>query len=243
MYNDIRKNENKGFSLVELIVVIAIMAVMTAVLAPSLLQYVEKSRAQKDDSAMGELVQVVKLALADQNVYDELLCYTATTNNSHYSKPGDEFRGKLCPCADVECDEKANETACAAPASGAAGHFRGVTITFESALNNNSQEFVLAQGIINKGLPSGATLYNGDAPVANAKLGTMSSKATNGTTELYNKVKAGIGEKISITSQTYRNSNYTIFIKMGSAIEAIAVHGEWDGTNLSKNDATGKTSA
>ena len=38
-FNDVRKNENKGFSLVELIVVIAIMAVMTSVLAPALLQY------------------------------------------------------------------------------------------------------------------------------------------------------------------------------------------------------------
>ena len=35
-FNDVRKNENKGFSLVELIVVIAIMAVMTSVLAPAL---------------------------------------------------------------------------------------------------------------------------------------------------------------------------------------------------------------
>ena len=38
--NNFMKNENKGFSLVELIVVIAIMAVMVAVLAPALLGYV-----------------------------------------------------------------------------------------------------------------------------------------------------------------------------------------------------------
>ena len=35
---------NKGFSLVELIVVIAIMAVLVGVLAPQLIKYVEKSR-------------------------------------------------------------------------------------------------------------------------------------------------------------------------------------------------------
>ena len=70
MNNEIRTNENKGFSLVELIVVIAIMAVMAAVLAPSLLGYVERSRAQKDDSAMGELTNSIKLALADQDVFD-----------------------------------------------------------------------------------------------------------------------------------------------------------------------------
>lgn len=38
----------KGFSLTELIVIIAVMAVLAAVLAPSLLQYTERSRAQKD---------------------------------------------------------------------------------------------------------------------------------------------------------------------------------------------------
>ena len=36
--------ENKGFSLVELMIVIAIMAVLTGVLAPQFIQYVEKSK-------------------------------------------------------------------------------------------------------------------------------------------------------------------------------------------------------
>ena len=35
---------NKGFSLVELIIVIAIMAVLVGVLAPQFLKYVEQSR-------------------------------------------------------------------------------------------------------------------------------------------------------------------------------------------------------
>ena len=39
---------NKGFSLVELIVVIAIMAVLVGVLAPTLIRNVEKSRESKD---------------------------------------------------------------------------------------------------------------------------------------------------------------------------------------------------
>ncbi len=38
---------NKGFSLVELIVVIAIMAVLVGVLAPTLIRNVEKSREVK----------------------------------------------------------------------------------------------------------------------------------------------------------------------------------------------------
>ena len=43
-----KQKNNKGFSLVELIVVIAIMAVLVGVLAPQLIKYVEKSREATD---------------------------------------------------------------------------------------------------------------------------------------------------------------------------------------------------
>ena len=66
------KNNNKGFSLVELIVVIAIMAVLVGVLAPTLLRYVEKSRQQKDESAVAEVINAVKLAMADEKVAAEI---------------------------------------------------------------------------------------------------------------------------------------------------------------------------
>ena len=74
------------FSLVELIVVIAIMAVMTSVLAPALLKYVEESRAQKDNSAMNEVTHAIKLALANEDVYDECLAYTFKDNYSAYAE-------------------------------------------------------------------------------------------------------------------------------------------------------------
>lgn len=43
-----KKMNNKGFSLVELIIVIAIMAVLIGVLAPQYMKYVERSRAATD---------------------------------------------------------------------------------------------------------------------------------------------------------------------------------------------------
>lgn len=62
------KMNNKGFSLVELIVVIAIMAVLIGVLAPQYLRYVEKARLQKDNSAIAEIANAIKIAMADETI-------------------------------------------------------------------------------------------------------------------------------------------------------------------------------
>jgi prepilin-type N-terminal cleavage/methylation domain-containing protein len=260
MNNEIRTNENKGFSLVELIVVIAIMAVMAAVLAPSLLGYVERSRAQKDDSAMGELTNSIKLALADQDVFDECLAYTAKNNFSCYVD-GAVAKGSL-PTAEI-VDGKATgyiktKTSVATGSTSdeqfryddsfrkldetqykLVGKMRGLTVTFDcvgAANNTNKATFDLAAGKVNTVLPSGVTAKT-------ATFGTMDSSgtaSTNGNTgKLYNRVRATVGDKIELSSQTYRNSSYTVFIKMGTtggnqavAQDAVEVYGQWNGTNL-----------
>ena len=51
-----RKMNNKGFSLVELIIVIAIMAVLVGVSAPAYLRYVEKSRKSADIQAIDSVM-------------------------------------------------------------------------------------------------------------------------------------------------------------------------------------------
>jgi type IV pilus assembly protein PilA len=61
---------NKGFSLIELIIVIAIMAVLMVILAPQLLKYVENSRITSDDQIMAEVRHAVEIALSDETVYD-----------------------------------------------------------------------------------------------------------------------------------------------------------------------------
>ena len=68
-----KKTNNKGFSLVELIVVVAIMAVLMVVLAPQYLRYVEKSRAQKDESAIAEVENAIKIAMADETINKAVL--------------------------------------------------------------------------------------------------------------------------------------------------------------------------
>ena len=67
-----KKRNNKGFSLVELIVVIAVMAVLVVVLAPAYLRYVEKSRVQKDASAFSEVVNAIKIVASEEEVYEEI---------------------------------------------------------------------------------------------------------------------------------------------------------------------------
>lgn len=67
-----KKMNNKGFSLVELIIVIAIMAVLMGVLAPQFLKYVESSRVQKDESAAAEVENAVKIACSVEEVYKTL---------------------------------------------------------------------------------------------------------------------------------------------------------------------------
>jgi len=62
------KKNNKGFSLIELVIVITIMVILTALLAPQLLRYVEQSRAAKDAVTMDETVRAIELALTNEIV-------------------------------------------------------------------------------------------------------------------------------------------------------------------------------
>jgi type IV pilus assembly protein PilA len=58
-------SKNRGFSLVELIIVIAIMAVLIGILAPMFIRYVETSRQQVDISAAGSISESVKTIAID----------------------------------------------------------------------------------------------------------------------------------------------------------------------------------
>lgn len=60
-----KETNNKGFSLVELIIVIAIMVILVAVLAPQYLRYVEKSRVSSDAQTVVEFINIMQTVASD----------------------------------------------------------------------------------------------------------------------------------------------------------------------------------
>lgn len=78
------QKDNKGFSLVELIVVVAIMAVLMGILVPTLVKNVEKSKKQKDASAIEEIRSTMVTTLADPTYSD--LEATITYNDEDNKK-------------------------------------------------------------------------------------------------------------------------------------------------------------
>lgn len=81
------KKNNKGFSLVELIIVIAIMAILAGAIAPALIRYIDKSRRSNDVTASKTIKTAIETALGNESVYEYL-----TTGSGDYSyviiKPG-----------------------------------------------------------------------------------------------------------------------------------------------------------
>ena len=59
---------NKGFSLVELIIVVAIMAILVGFLVPQLLRYIEKTNVSHDIQFADSIKKAVELAMTDPDV-------------------------------------------------------------------------------------------------------------------------------------------------------------------------------
>lgn len=77
-----KKMNNKGFSLVELIIVIAIMVVLIAVLAPQYLKYVEKSRVASDQTTIVEYINAMQVLASDPDVtLDSTKTYSLTNSS------------------------------------------------------------------------------------------------------------------------------------------------------------------
>lgn len=68
-----KKKNNKGFSLIELIIAIAILIILTGLLAPQFMKYIEKSRLAKDMQTLDTVYTSVQGAIADEDAYTALV--------------------------------------------------------------------------------------------------------------------------------------------------------------------------
>lgn len=114
------KKENmndKGFSLVELIIVIAIMAILIVVLAPQYLKYVERSRNSTDMQNVRTIMTAVETYAADPQATLAIGSsqFTFTVNSTSISSSGDNAANQAVidaglvtsfPSNDIKCVSK-----------------------------------------------------------------------------------------------------------------------------------------
>lgn len=65
MKRETKRRNNKGFSLVELIIVIAIMAILAGILAPQFIKYIKKSRVSTDIQNAQQIATAISAEYAD----------------------------------------------------------------------------------------------------------------------------------------------------------------------------------
>lgn len=94
------KKSNKGFSLVELIVVICIMAVLTGIIATAFVKYVGQSKETADQANLDELKKAANTVLADPTLEDfkaveEGSERTLTISNGKVAEGADKIGGNF----------------------------------------------------------------------------------------------------------------------------------------------------
>lgn len=85
--------KNKGFSLIELIVVVAIMAILVGALAPALIKYINKSRLSMDIDVGRKLATAISAAVTNEDVHDD-----AVEHSSPYAvndMDGNDFKEEV----------------------------------------------------------------------------------------------------------------------------------------------------
>lgn len=99
------KKNNKGFSLVELIIVIAIMAILAGALAPALIKYIAKSRRSTDIQNADSFRTAIQTALSNPDAADAV---SAAANPAGVTTVG-TISGYKIPSADIKTNKDSNK--------------------------------------------------------------------------------------------------------------------------------------
>lgn len=221
----------KGFTVVELMIIVAVIAVVTVLVAPSLIRYIDNSRAQKDESAMDELVEAVRLQVANDKIFDEVYYYSIANNFLTYSDSTGHYGSK-----EMEGEFWAPD-----------GSGRATTITFNPEPDGRRSKYVLSDALVNdmtykngsiaheQRIAEGCSAYPSQANF-NEMVFDDNTKADG----LYHGVRSIVGESINIKSAMYRNSSYTVFIafKVEDGTRKVTVTGSFNGKNLEQGSVS-----
>lgn len=97
--NNRKKRNNKGFSMVELIIVIAIMAALVGILAPQYIKYVAKSKDAADKAQMDEILKAAKVIATEDNMNGKE--FTIRVNNALTGTPATAVKVTTTVAADA----------------------------------------------------------------------------------------------------------------------------------------------
>lgn len=109
-----RKN-NKGFSLVELIVVVLIIAIIAVALAPQVMKYVGKARTGTEANNIATIKSAVQAAVADYQADGGLIDEKATKDTTYTLTPGSKGTDGVLNKGTVATNDADNSSAIKEP--------------------------------------------------------------------------------------------------------------------------------